>query len=102
LSFNSISFIEQFGRKNTAMHSPTQPTSKLERLESWQEIARSLDYRIRHEHFGGSGGGFCEVHGQKWIFMDVSLSTEEQLALIEETVSSDPQYNRWVDSQRAA
>jgi hypothetical protein len=34
--------------------------------------------------------------------MDVSLSTEEQLALIEETVSSDPQYNRCVDSQRAA
>jgi len=66
--------------------------STLERVESWLAIAKELGYRVRYDHFGGSGGGVCEFGGQKWIFMDVSLNTCEQLEQLKLAIPRDPQF----------
>jgi len=58
------------------------------------ETARSLGFRIRHDHFGGSGGGVCEFAGQKWLFMDVSISPIEQLEMLEREIPKDLGYQR--------
>lgn len=72
--------------------SPQRQTGILEQVESWLETARQLGYRVRYDHFGGAGGGVCEFGGQKWIFMDVSLASCEQLSLLEESIPKDPLY----------
>ena len=64
----------------------------IEQVESWLEIAQQLGYRVRYDHFGGTGGGVCEFGGQKWIFMDVSQASCEHLALLEEAIPNDPLY----------
>ena len=64
--------------------------STLERVESWLEIAKELGYRVRYDHFGGTGGGVCQFGGQKWIFMDVSLNTHEQLEQLKDAIPNDP------------
>lgn len=61
----------------------------LERVESLLEFARESGYRVRHDHFDGTGGGVCTFAGQKWIFMDVSLSAAEQLQQLEELLPAD-------------
>ncbi len=53
-------------------------------------VAQQLGYHIREEWMGGSGGGQCEFAGRKWIFVDLSLSTVEQLEQIAEALRSDP------------
>ena len=70
------------------MKSRDQPGT-LERVETWLERARRLGYQIRYDHFGGSGGGVCEFSGQKWVFLDVSLSAIEQLEMLEEEIPKD-------------
>ncbi|QEG21531.1 hypothetical protein [Mariniblastus fucicola] len=64
----------------------------LYQVESWLEVAQQLGYRVRYDHFGGTGGGVCEYGGQKWIFMDVSLSAYEQLEMLEEIIPRDSLY----------
>lgn len=73
---------------NIQIHNPKPGT--LEQVESWLEIAQQLGYRIRHDHFGGSGSGICEFGGQKWIFMDVSQAALEHLVFLEEAIPNDP------------
>lgn len=60
----------------------------LERVESLLELARDNGYRVRYDHFDGAGGGVCAFAGQKWVFMDVSLSAAEQLQQLKETLPS--------------
>lgn len=67
-------------------------SSTLEQVESWLEIAKELGYRVRYDHFGGTGGGVCEFGGQKWIFMDISLNTFEQLEQLKDSIPGDPGY----------
>ena len=51
----------------------------VEALEQAVATARRLGFNIRMEWLGGSGGGDCEIRGQKWIFIDLALTTSEQL-----------------------
>ena len=53
-------------------------------------VAEQLGYRIREEWMGGSGGGYCEFAGRKWIFVDLALNAVEQLEQIAEALRSDP------------
>lgn len=64
----------------------------LDEVEAWLETARQLGYRVRYDHFGGTGGGVCEFGGQKWVFMDVALSAIEQLEILEEAIPKDSLY----------
>ena len=53
-------------------------------------VARQLGYQIRHEYLGGVGGGRCEVAGKRWIFVDLALSSTEQLDQLVEAIQEDP------------
>jgi hypothetical protein len=62
----------------------------VELLDAAIAFARQLGYRVREEWLEGRGGGGCEIHGQKWIFLDLSLSTEEQWDQVRDALRSDP------------
>ena len=51
----------------------------VELFEKACDVARQSGYGIRHEYLGGQGGGVGEFGGRKWIFVDLALSTVEQL-----------------------
>ena len=61
----------------------------LERLES---VAAQAGYTVRHEWLGGAGGGACEFAGQKWIFVDLSLSVVDQLDQLSGALKHEPEY----------
>ena len=51
-------------------------------LERAIDRLRQLGYGVRQEYLGGTGGGSCEVKGQKWLFLDLALSPDEQLEVV--------------------
>jgi len=59
-------------------------------LERLLALAEQMGYRIRYENFGGSGGGRCEFGGQRYLFIDLSLNTLEQLELVRSALGQDP------------
>ena len=85
------------------MNRQTEPPkpSTLEQVESWLETASQLGYRVRYDHFGAGGGGVCEFGGQKWIFLDVTLSAFEHLELLEQAIPQDPLYGTLQTDVRA-
>jgi hypothetical protein len=54
------------------------------------DLARQLDYQVREEPLEGAGGGHCYFAGKKWLLLDVTQSTEEQLADVADALRSDP------------
>ena len=62
----------------------------VELMEQAVEVARQLGYGVRQEWLGGCGGGACEIGGRKWIFLDLSLTTSEQLEQLTLALQSDP------------
>jgi hypothetical protein len=62
-------------------------------LEQSLEAAKALGYRVRQEWLGGSGGGGCEIKGQKWLFLDLALSPADQLAQVADALRVDPRTN---------
>ena len=59
-------------------------------LEDSLRLAKQIGYRIRQEWLGGSGGGGCEIRGQKCLFLDLSLGPDEQLDQVLDTLKHDP------------
>ncbi len=53
-------------------------------------LAKQAGYRIRQEWLGGSGGGGCEIRGQKFLFLDISLAPGEQFDQVLDTLKNDP------------
>lgn len=51
----------------------------VERLERLLAEAARQGFVIRHEWLGGRGGGACEIAGRKHLFIDLALTTAEQL-----------------------
>jgi hypothetical protein len=66
------------------------PMHTVDMLEELLAIARRLGYGIRQDWLGGSGGGGCEIAGQKWIFIDLALTAAEQLDQVAETLRAEP------------
>ncbi len=62
----------------------------IELLESALDLAKRLGYKIRQEWLGGTGGGGCELNGQKVFFLDLALMPEEQLDQLLETIHREP------------
>lgn len=52
-------------------------------------FAESLGYGIRHEWLGGATGGVCEVHGKRWLFIDLALNPLEQLDQVVQALQQD-------------
>ena len=64
--------------------------STIDQIESMVEIAEKLGYRIRYDYFGGTGGGVCELGGQKWIFIDLALTSQDQLEQLQKSLAPEP------------
>ncbi len=62
----------------------------VELLEQCCEVAQQLGFQIRHEWLGGTGGGACEFAGRKWIFIDLALNVDEQLAQVAGAIRDEP------------
>lgn len=62
----------------------------VELLEQALITADKLGYKIRQEWLGGTGGGACEFGGQRWIFVDLSLNSIEQLEQVSQALRDDP------------
>lgn len=62
---------------------------RVELLEQAKAVAERLGYRIRQEWLGGSRGGSCEISGQKWLFIDLTLSVSDQLDQTVEALRED-------------
>lgn len=80
-------------------------------LEQALALAARLGYQVRQEWLGECGGGACEYGGRKWLFVDLSLSTIEQLSQVVDALRHDPQLTaaglpasltRLLDAERAA
>lgn len=53
------------------------------------DLARRLNYTVREEYLDGAGGGHCTFGGRKWLLLDVTQSTEEQLSDVADALRSD-------------
>ncbi|HLA84448.1 MAG TPA: hypothetical protein VJL29_06615 [Thermoguttaceae bacterium] len=62
----------------------------VELLDDALGLAGQLGYRTRQVWLDGRGGGGCEIKGQKWIFLDLSLSADEQLDQTLDALRTDP------------
>lgn len=62
----------------------------VELLEAALAAAEKAGYRVREEWLGGSGGGGCEIRGQKWLFLDLALGPSDQLEQVLETLAREP------------
>ena len=58
----------------------------VELLEEAIALAERVGFQVRQEWLGGSGGGDCEIKGQKWIFLDLAVGPLDQLELVLETL----------------
>jgi len=63
--------------------------SIVEQIEAWTEVAEKLGVQIRYDHLTGAGG-VCEFGGQRWLFVNVTLSAVEQLELMQESLRDEP------------
>jgi hypothetical protein len=64
--------------------------STMQQFDQLIEIAEQLGYRIRYDYFGGTGGGVCEFSGNKWLFLDLALTSTEQLEQLQKTLANEP------------
>jgi hypothetical protein len=60
---------------------------RVEKLERMLAEAMQRGYIVRQEWLDGRGGGACEIAGQQYLFVDLALSTAEQLGQISEALS---------------
>lgn len=64
--------------------------STVEILEKAVDLAVRLGYTVRQDCFAGSGGGGCELKGQKYLFLDLDLGPEERLEQVADVLRLDP------------
>ena len=62
----------------------------VELLEHALSVAGLLGIKLRMEWLGGTGGGGCEIHGQKCIFLDLAQSPSEQLEQVLAALRGEP------------
>ncbi len=58
-------------------------------LDQALRAVQRLGYRVRQDWLGGCGGGGCEVHGQKWLFLDLGDTPAEQLHIVAEVLENE-------------
>jgi hypothetical protein len=66
------------------------PMSTIEKIDQWMTIAQRLGYQVRYDYFGGTGGGICQYNGKKILFVDLALTSIEQLEQIRKELACDP------------
>ncbi|OHB80397.1 MAG: hypothetical protein A2V98_23720 [Planctomycetes bacterium RBG_16_64_12] len=63
----------------------------VELLEEAVALAEQVGYQVRQEWLGGSGGGDCEIKGQKWILLDLAVGPLDQLDLVLRVLRREPE-----------
>lgn len=63
----------------------------VELLQQVLALAKQLGYTVRMEDLGGEGGGICEFGGKRWLFVDLTASTVDQLRRSCDSLRLDPQ-----------
>jgi hypothetical protein len=61
----------------------------VEAFEQALVAARRLGFKVRMEWLGGEGGGACEIRGERWIFIDLATTAEEQLAVVLDALAQE-------------
>ena len=64
--------------------------STIQKIDRLTAIAEKLGYQVRYDYFGGTGGGICEFAGKKILFIDLALTSSEQLERLQATLAKDP------------
>jgi len=62
----------------------------VELLEEAIALAEKAGYQVRQEWLGGSGGGDCEIKGQRWIFLDLAVGPLDHLELVLQVLQREP------------
>jgi len=62
----------------------------VELLEAAIQVARQLGYQVRQDFLGGSGGGACEIKGQKWLFLDLAQGPTDHLEQVLDALGHEP------------
>jgi hypothetical protein len=63
----------------------------VELLEEAIELAERAGFKMRWEWLAGRGTGWCELKGQKWLFLDLSETPREQLERVTQCLRGQPQ-----------
>ena len=63
----------------------------VELLEEAIELAERAGFKVRSEWLAGRGTGWCELKGQKWLFLDLSETPREQLERVTQCLRGLPQ-----------
>ncbi len=53
-------------------------------------LAERFGYVVRQEWLDGNGGGGCELKGRKLLFIDLSMSPDEQLQMVLTVLRGEP------------
>lgn len=59
----------------------------VEHLDAMIDVAQQHGYRVRYDYFGGTGGGFCQFNGAKWLFIDLALNPLEQVEHLQQEMA---------------
>ena len=62
----------------------------IERIDQLTELAQQLGYQVRYDYFGGTGGGICQISGAKYLFLDLALTSAEQLDVLRRSLAHEP------------
>jgi hypothetical protein len=62
----------------------------IELLDEAIALAEQVGYRVRHEWLDGTGGGECELRGQKCVFLDLAVDPLDQLELLLAVLRREP------------
>jgi len=69
-------------------------------LDEALKLARRLGFLVRHDYFGGSGGGACQLCGRKVLFVDLALWPDEQLQRVLDVLSQEPELQQLTISEQ--
>lgn len=67
---------------------PAETENVVVRLKLRIREVRAMGFHVRQEMLGGHRPNCCEIAGRKTLFLDASQSAREQLASIDEALSS--------------
>ena len=66
----------------------------VELLEQALAAAQAIGLKVRQDWLGGTDTGWCEIKGQKCIFLDVAQSPADQLGPVLDALRGDPRLSR--------
>jgi hypothetical protein len=62
----------------------------VELLKQAIRLAERLGYTVRQEWLDGAEGGYCELRGRKYLFLDPSASPMDQLDQVAQSLRKEP------------